>query len=374
MTNKPTYEELERRICELEQSKYNKKCSPERLIPKQNLMDYIISHARSAIMVFDRDLKYIYVSKRYLKDYKVKSKNVIGKHHYEVIPDIPEKWKDVHQRALAGEVLSSEEDPYYRSDGSIDWTCWECRPWYESDGSIGGIVIYNEIINERIKIEEALRKEKETLSMILERTPHGISLADNDGKYLYLNPHFTKITGYTLEDIPSQKEWFEKVYPDEVYRKKVLSAWNNDIIHEGAGKIREFKIKCKNGDTKHIEFRSAFLENEKIAVLTDVTQRKESEKIITEKDRLQGALELSRAVCHEMTQPLMSVLGYFDLILLDMPADDTNYSRICKIQTQLERMSGITKKLMNISTYQTKDYLNEKILDLSESSKDEKLN
>ena len=76
MTNKPTYEELERRICELEQSKYNKKCSPERLIPKQNLMDYIISHARSAIMVFDRDLKYIYVSKRYLKDYKVKSKNV----------------------------------------------------------------------------------------------------------------------------------------------------------------------------------------------------------------------------------------------------------------------------------------------------------
>ena len=108
--------------------------------------------------------------------------------------------------------------------------------------------------------------------------------------------------------------------------------------------------------------------------MTDVTQRKESEKIITEKDRLQGALELSRAVCHEMTQPLMSVLGYFDLILLDMPADDTNYSRICKIQTQLERMSGITKKLMNISTYQTKDYLNEKILDLSESSKDEKLN
>ena len=63
MTNKPTYEELERRICELEQSKYNKKCSPERLIPKQNLMDHIIWHARSAIMVFDRDLKYIYVSK-----------------------------------------------------------------------------------------------------------------------------------------------------------------------------------------------------------------------------------------------------------------------------------------------------------------------
>ncbi len=374
MNEKPTYEELEKRIQELEQAEYNRKRSEEKLIHAYGLMDYIISHARSAIAVFDRDFKYIYVSKQYLKDYRVKEKNIIGKHHYEVFPDIPQKWKNIHKRSLAGEVLSAEEDPYYRKDGSVNWTRWECRPWYESDGLIGGIIIYNEIINERMKIEEALRKEKETLSMILERTPHGISLVDNDGKYFYLNPHFTQITGYTLEDIPSKKEWFEKVYPDEEYRKKVLSAWNNDIIHEGAGEIREFKIKCKNGDTKHIEFRSAFLKNEKISVLTDVTQRKESERIIKQKDRLQGALELSKAVCHEMTQPLMSILGYFDLILLDMPADDTNYSRICKIQTQLDRMSGITKKLMKISRYQTKDYLNEKILDLSESSKDEKLN
>lgn len=84
---------------------------------------------------------------------------------------------------------------------------------------------------------------------------------------------------------------------------------------------------------------------------------------------MQGVLELSGAVCHEMSQPLMSTLGYFDLIMLDLPVDDPNYSRICKIQTQLERMSGITKKLMEISRYQTKDYLNGKIYDLAGTSK-----
>ena len=113
-------------------------------------------------------------------------------------------------------------------------------------------------------MEEAFRKEKETLSMILERTPHGISLVDNDGKYLYLNPYYTKITGYTLEDIPSKKEWFEKAYPDENYREEISEAWNKDILDGELEKIREFKIKCKNGDTKHIEFRSAFLKDKKI--------------------------------------------------------------------------------------------------------------
>jgi len=217
--------------------------------------------------------------------------------------------------------------------------------------------------------EKALQREKETLSLILESTPHGISVIDNNDKYLYINPYYTKITGYTLEDIPSKKEWFEKAYPDKNYREKVIETWGNDTLNDGLGETREFKIKCQNGDVKHIEFRSSFLKDKKISVLTDVTSRKESEEMVREKDRLQGVLELSGAVCHEMNQPLMSTLGYFDLILMDMSVDDPNYSRICKIQTQLERMSNITKKLMEISRYQTKDYLNGKILDLSGTSK-----
>jgi signal transduction histidine kinase len=100
-----------------------------------------------------------------------------------------------------------------------------------------------------------------------------------------------------------------------------------------------------------------------------VTTRKESEEIRREKDRLQGILELSGAVCHEMNQPLMSVLGYFDLILMDIAGEEPNYSRILKIQTQLERMSNITRKMMEISRDQTKKYLNGKILDLARTSK-----
>ncbi len=104
-------------------------------------------------------------------------------------------------------------------------------------------------------------------------------------------------------------------------------------------------------------------------IAIDITKRKDEEQIDREKDRLQGALELSGAVCHEMNQPLMSISGYFDLILMDMSENDLNYTRINKIQAQLRRMSNITKKLMKISRYQTKDYLNSKILDLNETSK-----
>ncbi len=221
------------------------------------------------------------------------------------------------------------------------------------------------IRDKKERVKNTLKQERETLSMILESTPQGISLVDNDGRYLYVNSFFTKITGYTLEDIPTKKQWFEKAYPDKAYQKKVMRTWDNDISNAGGSHVREFQITCKSGETKYIEFRSCFMEDKKISVLTDVTDRKQTEEISREKDRLHAVLELSGAVCHEMNQPLMSISGYFELILMDMPVQDPNYPRIKKIQSQLERMAGITKKLMKISKYQTKDYLNGKILDIA---------
>ncbi|MCC7576845.1 MAG: PAS domain S-box protein, partial [Methanomethylovorans sp.] len=137
-----------------------RKLSENALTHSHNLLRYIVEHTRSAVAVHDKDLNYIYVSQRYLEDYKVKEKDIIGKHHYEVFPDLPQKWRDVHQRALAGEISSAEDDPYFKDDGTVEWTRWECRPWYEADGSIGGIIVYTEVITDRKQAEEALLKAK----------------------------------------------------------------------------------------------------------------------------------------------------------------------------------------------------------------------
>lgn len=127
------------------------KVAEQALSHTYDLMTYIIEHNRSSVAVHDRDLKYIYVSNRYLEEYNVKDPNIIGKHHYDVFPDLPQKWRDVHQKALAGEISSGDNDPYYRDDGTVDWTRWECRPWYEEDGSIGGIIVYTEVITDQIR-------------------------------------------------------------------------------------------------------------------------------------------------------------------------------------------------------------------------------
>jgi signal transduction histidine kinase len=83
-----------------------------------------------------------------------------GLSHYEVFPEIPERWRDLHRRALAGEVLRADEDPFERADGRVQWLRWEIRPWYEGAGEVAGIVAFSEDTTER-KLSEMAQREAE---------------------------------------------------------------------------------------------------------------------------------------------------------------------------------------------------------------------
>ena len=131
---------------------------------REEMMRYIVKYDPNAIAIYDRDLHYIAVSDRYLHDYEVQEETVIGKHHYVVFPEMPQRWKDVHQRVLSGVIERNEDDYFERPDGSITYNSWECRPWYQADGSIGGIITYTEVITERKRAELKLKEQLEELS------------------------------------------------------------------------------------------------------------------------------------------------------------------------------------------------------------------
>lgn len=121
------------------------------------LMRYVIEHSRSSVAIFDKEMNYLYVSQKHLEDSHFAGKDIIGKNHYLVFPNIPQKFKDAHKKALSGEIIQSEDDFITLEDGSVEWTRWECRPWYEAVGSVGGMILYSEIITKQKKAEENLQ-------------------------------------------------------------------------------------------------------------------------------------------------------------------------------------------------------------------------
>jgi len=124
----------------------------------QDRLQLLVDHAPAAMAMFDRDMRYLAVSQRWLDDYGLAGRNVIGESHYALFPGIPLQWKAAHRQALAGEVVRADEDRFERADGKDQWLRWEVRPWRDGSGAIGGIVIFSEDITRRREAEESLAR------------------------------------------------------------------------------------------------------------------------------------------------------------------------------------------------------------------------
>ena len=84
------------------------------------------------------------------------NKDLINRSHYEVFPEIPQRWREIHRRVLAGETVSAENDEFPRADGSVDWVRWEMTPWHNADGTVGGAVLFSELVTARRQLETKL--------------------------------------------------------------------------------------------------------------------------------------------------------------------------------------------------------------------------
>ncbi|QDH81350.1 PAS domain S-box protein [Echinicola soli] len=131
------------------------------LIVEKARLNAFVTHAPAAVAMFDRNIRYIAYSNRWIEDYQLQGQEIKGKSHYEVFGNISEVWKDIHQRCLQGEVISNEEDRG-RPDGweHDQFLRWEVRPWHQYDGSIGGIMMLTQDITEACLQRDELKKAK----------------------------------------------------------------------------------------------------------------------------------------------------------------------------------------------------------------------
>lgn len=122
---------------------------------REELLKTFVKNVPAAVAMLDTDMHYLQVSDRWCTDYLPGRMQILGRSHYELFPDMPERWKEVHRRALAGETLRADEDRWDGQDGP-HWARWEVRPWKTLEGTVGGILILAEDITRRKQAEVAL--------------------------------------------------------------------------------------------------------------------------------------------------------------------------------------------------------------------------
>ena len=265
-----------------------------------------VENAPAAIAMLDRQMRYLAVSRRWLTDYGL-SGDLRGRSHYEVFPEIPERWKEIHRRCLAGAVECAEEDEFQRSDGASQWLQWEVRPWFDASAAIGGIVLFTEDITKRKRAEEALRASEARLRSHIEHSPLGVVEWDRNFVVTRWAGDAEKIFGWSAAEVVGRGlADLHLVYDedraivDEAIshltdgvsdrvtssnrnytkdRRVIHCTWYNSVLHDSQGKMKSV-----------------------LSLVLDISERKQAENALKEADRKKD--EFLATLAHELRNPL----------------------------------------------------------------------
>jgi len=223
MGAKPTYEELEQRVKELEQSVSEHKRTEASLRESQNVLRTAIENLPFDFFALDENDRYFLQNSTCVESWG----NLIGRCPQDTGFDeaITAKWIDNNRRAWSGEIVR-EEVAYTRDE--------QKKIYYNiispiKDGlRIIGILGINLDITDQKKLELALQKSQQRYQALVETTSDWIWEVDENGSYTYCSPKITDILGYSPEQVVGKKPFD---FMPETEAKRVAGLFR-DIINK----------------------------------------------------------------------------------------------------------------------------------------------
>ena len=341
MPQKPTYKQLEQRIKKLEKKLIDCGRIEEALRKSEVRFRSFLDNLGDVAYEVDAKGTITYANKMAEKATGISLGDLLGKSFLPLFVEESQKTASyVFQRTLSGE---SPEYELTFTNGTIGH--FKNEPLRDENQKIVGLIGIARDVTEHKQAQEALGESREKYRMLAEKSPLGVSMIDDDGRYRYLNPKFVEMFGYTLDDIPTGREWFAKAYPNPEDRNQVISTWTADLEKSEIGEVRRrtFTVTCKDGSEKVICFRPVTLETgNQFVTYQDVTKRKRTEKALRERE---AALKIRTRDLEAVNSALRILLKRINQDKKDLAENvSLNVKELVAPYAQKLRKSGLNAK------------------------------
>jgi len=354
-----------------------RKQAEDALARSEQQLRLFVQHAPAAIAMFDRDMRYLVVSQRHLQDNHLGEQNLIGRSHYEVIPDLPERWKQVHQRCLNGAVEKNDEDSFLHPDGTEDWVHWEIRPWYTGSGAVGGIILFSELLTEKKKAEKALQRESEFRHVSLESAALGAWDYHFDTGAVFWDERCRNMFGIKQGDQFDYDEATARIHPDD--RAATREAVTMVISGANQGYYRrEFRVVWEDASVHWVaSYGQVYFEGEGanrkaarfLGVNIDITDRKNAEEEkrsleaqLRQAQKMEAVGRLASGVAHDFNNLLMIIRSYTEILQEKLHASDSLNRYVDEVLKAADRAASLTGQMLAFSR---KQMLSPVVLDLN---------
>lgn len=203
-------------------------------------------------------------------------------------PEAASEYMDRIKKALESDEIQSYEDKVNLPIG-VNWFLSRYSRIESSSGELLGIQIVSSDITEIKNAQEELKKRNDFIYTVMDNLPIGIALNDfDDGTANYINKKFEEIYGWPKEDLKDITSFFEKVYPEEGYRKKLVKQVMDDINSKDPTRMHWDNIiaTAADGSKRIIDALNIplFDQNTMVSTVLDVTEERMARKALKESE------------------------------------------------------------------------------------------
>ncbi len=342
MESKPTYEELEQKIAELERNILQYENT-------ENQYRYLVDSTTDSLYLVDEKCRYIFMNNNHIQRLKLPLENIIGHsydefHSAEQSKEFAERIKEVYttNKSVQDEHQSHRESDYFLRTFS------PVRDPIDNKKIIA-VAIVSKNITERRLAEEALRKSEEKYRLLIENSNEAIFII-MDGKIKYANLHTEQMIGYGMEEL-SSISFINLVVSED--RNMVLELQEGCLQGENPSINYSFRIINKQGVTLWVETNSVGMnwDNEPAILnsMRNMTKQKRTEARLFQAQKMESIGTLAGGIAHDFNNLLMGIQGHASLALLHMEPQNANFEHLKTIETLVMSGADLTKQLLGFA-------------------------
>ena len=345
-----------------------RKRDEEALASEQGMLNRLISAIPDVVYFKDRESRFIRINEGFARRFGLGDPSAaVGKTDFDLFGSehASQAFADEQRIIATGQAIIDTEEREDWKDGRVTWVSSTKMPLLDKNGRIIGIMGLSRDITERKRAEESLR----LLGSALEQAEDSIHITDAQldlpgPRIMFVNPAFTKMTGYTAEEVLGKTpRLLQGARTDKAVRGRLRAA-----LTRGEGFHGEVINYRKDGTEFHAEIHIGPIRDGKgaithyVSIKRDITERRRFEERLFQSQKMETVGKLAGGVAHEFNSIMTAILGQSELMLFDLPEGNPLRKSASEIHHAADRAAILTRQLL---AYGRKQMLQPDVLDLN---------